>query len=311
MSKLIRILLALFLVLSFVACDNPTSSSDAEVTMLPSLGGSISRAVIPSTGVDRATALYYFQTPLVYSFEDNDQGVGDGDSFTANNDVFGDVTFTISVSDSIVTYTGTDASDSIEITISYDSESKAFSLTQFMYIDDQSGVLGAPMKLFAQVKATDVPIADDGTFQGDIWAVVLADMGGSIGAQVNGVGELYHGEMTTGNVGTGVAFQDQGMSMTIPDGTNKPADAAALSNLSNMKAYMNDVGYTAFKTAATMAELNGIYYRIGQANAVECDPTDEGANPSYIDDDLNTTSDFQAYFVSKGLTSWASVTKYQ
>ena len=87
MSKLITIMLSLFLVLSFIGCDNPTSNSGSEVTLLPSLGGSISRALIPSTGVDRATALYYFQTPLVYSFEDNDQGVGHGDTFIAKNDV--------------------------------------------------------------------------------------------------------------------------------------------------------------------------------------------------------------------------------
>ncbi|MFP4210991.1 MAG: hypothetical protein ACLFR8_07095 [Alkalispirochaeta sp.] len=317
-QKSIAIAVTLSLLLIFAGCANPSGSNESDsnenddsnpVAYLPVLapGNSISGSGINAQAVtdDADTAAnvrFYASAPLVYSFAENSLGVGTGDTYVSTNDVFGAVTFTVTESNGVVTYTGENSDRSIRVTATYNSDTKKIGYEQILYLDDQGKKLNdsTAMKLVVYTKFSDITLTDDGSFVGPIEAVVLYDSDDGLGFQATSGGnaEVFHGKIDGTSIGTGYAI-GKGVSSAddstpFPEGTGKPTTATDLANLDDMYTYITGVTPAKFVSDAGGSTENGaIFWRVGTDPAQQ-----DQADPATFPPD----------FTGNGLTGWANVT---
>lgn len=244
------------------------------VDVLPVFGGPLSSRVVVPTDLATNNLRYYCFAPLLYGFQENALGIGDGDGFMAGNDLVGNISFSIdsSASDTVV-YTGANDDDTVRVSVRYSPATRTFGYDQYVYLDDAYNVLGNPAatKMAFWMHLDDVALESDDSFRGTLTIVGLyATADALLGMQCSDGMEVYHGPMDASGTGTGVAIRTvfAVMASAFPTGATTTVDEPAdLADLDLVAAYIDEVGLEGFKAAGTAVTYNDAYYRIGSAEA--------------------------------------------
>jgi len=259
------------LLLAFLSCSQPADEAnvtqDEFLAVLPSLSVAASSVgasrVVIDSNLSRAESLYVTLCPILYEFKENDSGKVVGDSFVLTSDVLGDINFSTSKAGSVISYTGTNDDDSLRISISYDVSTKKFSYSELAYINDSNKVFSdgvSAQNLLIYVEISDILLNNDFTFQGsyNMLSISYLDYYEQFQFMVVPDAEIYHGELTTGTIGTGCAIADLSGAVSnsdfsfMPDDINRPTNVSDLVDLDNMSNYIDSIGISGFISGATM-----------------------------------------------------------
>ncbi len=188
----------------------------------------------------------------------------------------GDVTFTVSVANNLITFFGVNSDDSLRIHITYNPQTNKFDYTQTLFIDDQNNILqsGPGFRVSARITYSDVSIDPANHYfntYGHAIGLFETPDGTTTGMQLFETQEFYYGVLHDYVKGTGNSvyegYEAYGSDFTLFPQTsvNAPQQVSDFSNLDLMEAYYDETSFADFRGSLSPKTFSQIWSNDGQS----------------------------------------------